>query len=112
MPTPSKYILVSLPQRIFETDNQEDALSSLGATVSSDNGTVLPFQIPEFKIGTLDGLISQAEDLTKLDAGCEGVIARVSDALRGALDGDEDKIEQNKLVNDSGCKPERRRPRQ
>ena len=101
MPTPPKYILVSLPLRIFDSGSRDEALSSLSATVSSDNGTVLPFQIPDFKIGTLDGLISQAEDLAKLDSGCEGVISRVSDSLRGALDGDEDKVSQNKLVNDS-----------
>jgi len=108
MPPPPKYILVSLPQRIFDSSNHEDALSSLSATVPSASGTVLPFQIPEFKIGTLDGLISQAEDLAKLGSGCEGVISRVADSLRGALDGDEDKIAQNKLVNDSKRKPGRR----
>jgi len=101
MPTPPRYILVSLPRRIFDSNSEEDALSSVRSVVSSDSGTVLPFQIPEFKIGSLDGLISQAEDLAKLGGGCEGVISRVSDALRGALDGDDDKIAQNKLVNDS-----------
>jgi hypothetical protein len=29
------------------------------------------FPIPEFKIGTLDALVQQAEELSKLEASCE-----------------------------------------
>jgi hypothetical protein len=101
MPTPSKYILVSLPLRVFDSSDRDDAISALSATVNSDNGTVLPFHIPEFKIGTLDALVQQADELAKLDGGCASVVSRVADSLRSALDGDEDKISQNKAVNDS-----------
>ncbi|KAJ9157691.1 V-type proton ATPase subunit C [Pleurostoma richardsiae] len=100
MPSPTSYILISLPLRIFDSSNKDDALSALRATISSDNGEVLPFPIPEFKIGTLDALVQQADDLAKLDSACEGVVSRVSDSLRSILDADEDKIAQNKLVND------------
>lgn len=102
MPPPTKYILVSLPLRIFDT---EDALSSLSATVTPDNGTVLPFSIPSFKIGTLDALVQQADDLAKLDAACHGVVSKVADSLRAILDGDEKKIEDQKMVNDSEDTP-------
>jgi len=98
MPPSTKYILVSLPLRIFDSD---DALSSLSATVTPDNGTVLPFSIPSFKIGTLDALVQQADDLAKLDAACNGVVTKVADSLRAILDGDEEKTEQQKMVNDS-----------
>lgn len=98
MPPSTKYILVSLPLRIFDS---EDALSSLSATVTPDNGTVLPFSIPSFKIGTLDALVQQADDLAKLDAACNGVVTKVADSLRTILDGDEEKTEQQKMVNDS-----------
>lgn len=97
MPPSTKYILVSLPLRIFDSD---DALSSLSATVTPDNGTVLPFSIPSFKIGTLDALVQQADDLAKLDAACNGVVTKVADSLRAILDGDEEKTEQQKMVND------------
>lgn len=100
MPTPTMYIVVSLPLRTFDSGDNDDALSSLSATVSPDNGTVLPFKIPEFKIGTLDALVQQADELAKLDQGCEGVVARVADSLKNILDGDEDKISQQKVVND------------
>lgn len=101
MPPSSSYILVSLPLRTFESSDQGDAISSLSATITPDNGTVYPFPIPEFKIGTLDALVQQADDLAKLHGACEGVVSRVADSLKGILDGNEDKIAQQKMVNDS-----------
>jgi V-type H+-transporting ATPase subunit C len=101
MPAPAKYILVSLPQRIFDSDEQDDAISSLSSTISSDYGTVLPFSVPSFKIGTLDALVGQADDLAKLDTACQGVVSKVAESLKSILDGDDDKTEQQKMVNDS-----------
>lgn len=101
MPSPNSYILVSLPLRIFDSSDKDDALSAISATITSDNGTVQPFPIPEFKIGTLDALVQQADDLAKLDSACEGVVNRMADSLKNILDGDEEKIAQNKMVNDS-----------
>ncbi|TPX17406.1 uncharacterized protein E0L32_003049 [Thyridium curvatum] len=100
MSASNKFILVSLPLRTFDSSDKEEALSALRATVTADNGTVLPFAIPDFKIGTLDALVQQADDLAKLESGCEGVVGRVADSLKTILDGDEDKIAQQKTVND------------
>ncbi len=97
----SKYMLVSLPTSISQSGDKEDALTALRSTVSADNVTVLPFKIPEFKIGTLDALVQQADDLAKLESSCEAVVAKVGDSLRSLLDGDEDKVAQQKTVNDS-----------
>jgi len=96
MPT-TQYILVSLPLRIFD----DDPIPSLVATVGRENGDILPFAIPSFKIGTLDALVQHADDLTKLNAGCETVVSKVSDSLKAILDGDEEKASQQKMVNDS-----------
>lgn len=101
MPSPNSYIALSLPLRTFDTGDKDEAIQALGATVGSDNGTVTGFPIPAFKIGTLDALVQQADELAKLHAGCEGVVQRVSDSLKTILDGDEEKISQNKMVNDS-----------
>lgn len=101
MPSPNSYIALSLPLRTFDTGDKEEAIQSLSATVGSENGTVTGFPIPSFKIGTLDALVQQADELAKLHAGCEGVVQRVSDSLKTILDGDEEKIAQNKMVNDS-----------
>ncbi|KAI0025442.1 ATPase, V1 complex, subunit C [Xylariomycetidae sp. FL0641] len=99
-PTPNTYALVSLPLSTFDTGDKEEALDSLKATITSENGTVLPFPVPNFKIGTLDALVQQADDLAKLDSACEGLVARVGDSLRTLYDGDEEKVAQQQLVND------------
>lgn len=97
----SKYLLISLPTSITPSHHRDDALDAISATVSPDNGSVAPFPIPEFKIGTLDALVQQADELAKLEAGCQGVVQKVADALRNVLGGDEGQIEKMKNVNDS-----------
>ncbi|RSL70561.1 hypothetical protein CEP54_001719 [Fusarium duplospermum] len=96
----TKYALLSLPLGVFDSSDREEAISSLRGTISSDNGSVLPFSIPDFKIGTLDALVQQADDLAKLEASCQAVVAKVGDSLKNVLDGDEDRIAQYKMVND------------
>ncbi|KAI2635118.1 vacuolar ATP synthase-like protein subunit C 1 [Xylaria nigripes] len=85
----AKYVLISLPS----------TLDSLKATVA-DNGTIVPFNIPKFKIGTLDSLVQQADDLTKLDLACQALVAKVGDSLRSLYDGDDQKAAEQKVVND------------
>ncbi|KZF26315.1 vacuolar ATP synthase-like protein subunit C 1 [Xylona heveae TC161] len=94
----ARYMLVSLPTSISPTNDRDEAFTALQSTVSSDFGTVSPFSIPEFKIGTLDALVQQADELAKLDAACEGVIGKVGDSLRSILGGDESKLNQQKRV--------------
>ena len=97
----TKYLLVSLPTSISPSSDKEEALNTLRSTVSNENASVTPFKIPEFKIGTLDALVQQADDLAKLEQTCEGVVAKVGDSLRSVLEGDEEKVAQQKTVNDS-----------
>ena len=101
MSGPTKYMLVSLPTSISSSNDQEEALTALRTTVTTDNGTVQPFKIPDFKIGSVDTLIQQADDLAKLEGSCQAVVAKVGDSLRSLLEGDEEKIAQQKTVNDS-----------
>ncbi|KAL9477077.1 hypothetical protein ACSS6W_006918 [Trichoderma asperelloides] len=96
----SKYALISLPQSAFDSGDRDEAISSLSATITSDNGTVLPFAIPDFKIGTLDLLVQQADDLAKLDAACQSVVAKVADSLRTVLNNDEDRMASYKMPTD------------
>jgi len=97
----TKYMLVSLPTSISSSNDKEEAFNSLRSTVASSDVTVQPFKIPEFKIGTLDALVQQADELAKLESSCQGVVAKVGDSLKNLLEGDEDKIAQQKTVNDS-----------
>lgn len=97
----AKYLLVSLPTSISPSNHADDALTALRSTVSNDNGTTYPFAIPNFKIGTLDALVQQADDLAKLNSACEQVVGKVGDSLRNILDGDEERVQQHKTINDS-----------
>lgn len=95
------YLLVSLPTSISPSNHADEALTALRSTVTNDVGSTFPFAIPNFKIGTLDALVQQADDLTKLNNACEGVVGKVGESLRQILDGDEGKIQQQKTINDS-----------
>ncbi|KAF2856437.1 vacuolar ATP synthase-like protein subunit C 1 [Plenodomus tracheiphilus IPT5] len=94
------YLLVSLPTSISPSNHVDEALTALRSTVTSDVGSTFPFAIPNFKIGTLDALVQQADDLTKLNTACEGVVGKVGESLRQILDGDEGKVQQQKTIND------------
>jgi V-type H+-transporting ATPase subunit C len=96
----TKYLLVSLPTSISPSSHADEALTALRSTVTNDVGSTYSFAIPEFKIGTLDALVQQADDLAKLESACHGVVAKVGDSLRTILDGDEDKVQQQKTIND------------
>lgn len=96
----TKYLLVSLPTSISPSNHADDALTALRSTVTTDNGTTYPFAIPNFKIGTLDALVQQADDLAKLDAACEQAVAKVGDSLRSLNDGDDERTQQHKTIND------------
>lgn len=102
MSNDAQYLLVSLPTSISPSNNAEDALTTLRSTITTDNGEVIPFRVPAaFKTGTFEALHQQAEDLGKLENACEGVVAKVADILKTILEGDEEKIAQQKTVNDS-----------
>lgn len=101
MAAPATYALLSLPLSTFDSSDREDALSSLRATVGNDNGQVQPFSVPKFKIGTLDALVQQADDLAKLDNACATLVGKVADSLNTLLDGDTSKIADYQIVNDS-----------
>ena len=99
----TKYLAVSVPSSITPSGHKDDAVSSLQKAVNSSNGEVVPFSIPEFKIGTLDALLQQSDELAKLEGLCNQVVAKVGDTLKNILDGDEEKIQMHKNVNDSMC---------
>lgn len=96
-----RYLLVSLPTSISPVNDHDEALTALRAAVTTEYGNVSPFKIPEFKIGTLDALVRQADDLAKLSAACESVVGKVGDSLKTIWDGNEETFAQQKTVNDS-----------
>lgn len=98
---PQTFFLVSLPTSVSPSDSRDEALTTLRSAVHTDQGTTFPFVFPDFKVGTLDALVQQADDLAKLESGCKGVVDKVADSLRSLLEGDEEKLQEQKVVNDS-----------
>ena len=96
-----KYLVLAVPSSITPSGHRDDALGSIQKAVNPSYGDVSSFNVPEFKIGTLDALIQQSEELGKLEGLCNGVVSKVGDTLKNILDGDEDKIQMHKSVNDS-----------
>ena len=94
-----KYILVALPATIVRPSDEDEAFNALTATVSSDVGEVAQFNIPSFKIGTLDALVLQADELAKVDQQVEAAVVKVADVLRNVCE--DGRVEEHKTVNDS-----------
>ncbi|ETI22112.1 hypothetical protein G647_06184 [Cladophialophora carrionii CBS 160.54] len=96
----TKYLFVSVPSSITPSGHKDDALAALQKAANPSNGSVLPLAVPEFKIGTLDALLQQSDELAKLGGLCASVVSKVGDTLKNVLDGDEEKIAMHKTVND------------
>lgn len=94
------FLFVSVPNSIVPSSHSSDALAAV-QTAAGRDGTAFPLTIPEFKIGTLDALVQQADELAKLQNTCENGVNKVGDALKNVLDGDQAKIDSMKVVNDS-----------
>ncbi|CAG8433215.1 527_t:CDS:10 [Ambispora gerdemannii] len=58
------------------------------------------FIIPQFKIGTLDGLVMISDELLKFDQAFEGTTLKLLDILRNLLKGDINLIRANFVVNE------------
>lgn len=97
----SRYAVVSLPLSALESSDKDDAVSSISSAISPDIGSVSHFNVPDFKIGTLDALVEQADDLAKLEATCQAVVAKVGESLKSILNNDEERLAAYKMVNDS-----------
>ncbi|KAG5973160.1 hypothetical protein E4U58_005604 [Claviceps cyperi] len=96
----SRYAVVSLPLSALGSGDKDAAVSSISSAISPDIGSVSHFNVPDFKIGTLDALVEQADDLAKLEATCQAVVAKVGESLKSILNNDEERLAAYKMVND------------
>lgn len=99
MATP-RYLLVALPLSIAKSHDRPDALKVINSTLSAatSEAQTYSFPIPDLKIGTLDALVQQADELTKLDSNIDGAVHKAADVLHSLAPGQES---QNKVVNES-----------
>lgn len=97
------FYLVSLPASAApsggdpETQLESWYTENLGVP-ATDIGA---FNVPVFKIGTLDALVQQSEELAKLDAQFHGVVAKLNDIIDTVYDGNAAKIQAAKKINGS-----------
>ena len=101
MPPNATYLVVAFPSSVAPSGHKDDALNSIQNAVGRVDGEISHFQVPDFKIGTLDALLQQSEELGKLESLCNAVVGKVGETLKNVLDGDEEKIAMHKNVNDS-----------
>jgi V-type H+-transporting ATPase subunit C len=99
----TKYLFVAVPSSVASSGHKDDAIDTIQKAANPSNGTVSQFSSPDFKIGTLDALIQQSEELSKLEGLCKSVVSKVGDTLKNVLDGDQEKMAMHKTVNDSRC---------
>ncbi|ORY75419.1 ATPase V1 complex subunit C [Protomyces lactucae-debilis] len=93
------YQLVAVPPPAENTP-PDAAYAVIQAVVTQDMADISRFPIPDLKIGTLDALVSNAEDLARLDTTCEGYVYKVADILKQILQGDRRKMAEQEVVGD------------
>lgn len=74
-----KYLALSLPQSV-------DSREWLEETFFGGKIPLTEFKLPDFQIGTLDSLVQESEELSKLDGQLSTSIAKVVEILQGVLD--------------------------
>lgn len=74
-----KYLLLSLPQSVDSKDWLEKSLLDGKCQFSN-------FKVPDFQIGTLDSLVQQSEELSKIDGQLNSSISKIVDILSGVME--------------------------
>lgn len=68
------YLLISLPKSAGSKDSLHLTLQK---NVNHGEVRLFPFEIPDFKVGTLDSLVEQSDELAKTDAQLHASISKV-----------------------------------
>ncbi|KAJ3014357.1 UNVERIFIED_CONTAM: Vacuolar ATP synthase subunit C [Siphonaria sp. JEL0065] len=82
---------------------KQETVSKLREKIASkhaDLSEIFPFNLPDFKVGTLDTLVVLSDDLVKADATFESVSMKIGDNLRALLNNDLDQWRSNLSVNE------------
>ncbi|KIY45343.1 ATPase, V1 complex, subunit C [Fistulina hepatica ATCC 64428] len=102
MPSEQSTWLLSIPQDGDAEGSVHELSSKLSGSKSvSLSSSVAPIDIPTFKTGTLDSLISLSEDIPKQEAFFTACVAKTVDTLRSLLNNDPTKLGQHILVNEA-----------
>ncbi|KAK9465259.1 hypothetical protein V1512DRAFT_272280 [Lipomyces arxii] len=102
-PNGTLYYLLSLPTSVAPpgADPESSLVKDLTTTLllpSKDD--VTQFLIPHFKIGTLDQLVQQSEELSKFDSQFESAVSRSVEVLKNIYVDEPEQIAAAKIVAD------------
>ncbi|CAK7896604.1 V-type proton ATPase subunit C [[Candida] anglica] len=70
----ASYLIVSLPQ-------SADSRGWLEQSLNGGKSPIIPFKLDEFQIGTLDSLVQESEELSKLDQQLGSSVSKIVDIL-------------------------------
>ncbi|XP_015420410.1 PREDICTED: V-type proton ATPase subunit C 2 isoform X1 [Myotis davidii] len=92
----SEFWLISAPG---DKENLQ-ALERLNTVTSKSNLSYnTKFAIPDFKVGTLDSLVSLSDELGKLDTFAESLIKRMAQSVVEVMEDAKGKVQENLLAN-------------
>jgi len=99
MPSDQSTWLIAVPQD-GDAEGLFDELHNKLASQIKGSSNISQLNIPSFKTGTLDTLISLSEDLPKQDAFFTATVAKNVETLRNLLNNDPSKLSQHILVDE------------
>lgn len=93
--------ILSVPKKAVEVDSQHGPIEYLSRIVTPDHGAVFSMDLPHFRVRSLDILMSEADELAKLDRDCKEVLGRVGDTMKTIFESDAQKVASQKRANNS-----------
>ncbi|CAN6641150.1 V-type proton ATPase subunit C [Trichomonascus vanleenenianus] len=98
-------LLVSLPYSAAPSggDPQTQLEKWYTENLGVSHGDISTFEIPNFKIGTLDNLVQQSEELAKLDNQFHGMVSKAAEIILSIYDGNKSHTAAAKRVKDKSA---------
>ncbi|KAL1921837.1 uncharacterized protein VTP21DRAFT_10479 [Calcarisporiella thermophila] len=81
----TNYWFISVPSNPSRSATFQNLRANLSSSSQNDLAEIAQFDIPEFKIGTLDQLVLLSDDLVKYDSTFEQIVLKLVDILRNLL---------------------------
>ncbi|CDH57927.1 atpase v1 complex subunit c [Lichtheimia corymbifera JMRC:FSU:9682] len=93
-----KYLFISVPA----LGNKQNTFLNIRGKLSEFHALTYAFNVPEFKIGTLDALVLLSDDLAKHDTAFEQTVNKLADILTNLVKSDSTNghVSEYMLVND------------
>ncbi|KAJ8659640.1 hypothetical protein O0I10_004619 [Lichtheimia ornata] len=93
-----KYLFISVPA----LGNKQNTFLNIRGKLSEFHALTYAFNVPEFKIGTLDALVLLSDDLAKYDTAFEQTVNKLADILTNLVKSDSTNghVSEYMLVND------------